>query len=218
MRRPGAKYNRICIRRRIATLVGNCITKDTGEALNMEIKYPQIGVCGLSCKLCPMYHMDSKSKCEGCKSEARMSLGCSFITCAVKKKEIEFCWECNEGDNCERWEKHREAGKKVDSFKCYQKLDDDIHFIQNNGVEQFLSNQNIREEILKDILDNFNEGRSKSYYCIVATVMEIKELEEAVQKAKRDSKGLDIKGKSKILHKILDEIASRKMYKLKLRK
>lgn len=184
----------------------------------MEIKYPQIGICGLSCKLCPRYHMDSKSKCEGCKSEARMSFGCTFITCAVKKKRIEFCWECNESANCEKWKKHREAGKKGDSFKCYQKLDDDIHFIQNNGIEKFLRNQNKREEILKDMLDNFNEGRSKSYYCIAATVMEIKELEEAVLIAKNDSNALGVKDKSKILHKILDEIANKKMYKLKLRK
>lgn len=184
----------------------------------MEIKYPQIGICGLSCKLCPRYHMDSKSKCEGCKSEARISFGCKFITCAVKKKRIEFCWECNESVNCEKWKKHREAGKKGDSFKCYQKLEDDIHFIQNNGIEKFLRNQNKREEILKDILDNFNEGRSKSYYCIAATVMEIKELEEAVLTAKKDSNGLDVKHKSKNLHKILDEIANKKMYKLKLRK
>lgn len=203
---------------RIATLVGNCIIKDIGEVLNMEIKYPQIGVCGLSCNLCPMYHMNSKSKCEGCKSETRISLGCSFITCAVKKKGIEFCWECNESLNCERWKKHREAGKKVDSFKCYQKLEDDICFIQNNGVEQFMRNQNVREEILKGMLDNFNEGRSKSYYCIAVTIMEIEELEEAVRRAKKDFIGLDIKGKSKTLHKILDEIANKKMYKLKLRK
>ncbi len=188
--------------------------------LDRDIKYPQIGICGLSCKLCPMYHMDSKckSKCEGCKSEVRMSLGCKFITCAVKKNQIEFCWECNESVNCQKWKKHREAGKKGDSFKCYQKLEDDIRFIQNNGIEQFMENQNKREEILKDMLDNFNEGRSKSHYCIAATVMEIKELEEAVLKAKKDSSGLDVKSKSKILHMILDEIAHKKMYKLKLLK
>jgi len=184
----------------------------------MEIKYPQIGICGLSCKLCPMYHMRSKSTCEGCKSETRMSLGCKFITCAVKKKEIEFCWECDESVHCEKWQKHREAGKKGDSFKCYQKLEDDIRFIQNNGIEQFLRDQNKREEILKDLLDNFNEGRSKSYYCIAATVMEIKEIEEAVLKAKKESNDLDVKGKSKMLHKILDETANKNMYKLKLRK
>ncbi|NLL53126.1 MAG: DUF3795 domain-containing protein [Peptococcaceae bacterium] len=76
----------------------------------MAIKYPKMGICGLSCQLCPMYHTDANSRCEGCKSKSRMTLGCPFITCAIKKKEVEFCWECKESPNCEKWRKHREAG------------------------------------------------------------------------------------------------------------
>jgi hypothetical protein len=95
----------------------------------MEIKYPEMGICGLSCQLCPMYHTDGNSRCGGCKSKSRMTLGCSFITCAIRKKEIEFCWECMEGPDCEKWRKHREAGAEYDSFKCYQKLEEDIIFI-----------------------------------------------------------------------------------------
>jgi hypothetical protein len=67
------------------------------------------------------------------------------------------------------------------------------------------------------MLKNFNEGRSKSYYCIVATVLEIEEIKEALMRVKKESVGLDIKGKSKILHLILDEIAGKKGYCLKLR-
>lgn len=184
----------------------------------MEIKYPEIGICGLSCRLCPNYHMDTKSRCLGCKSEGRIAVGCPFITCAIKKKGIEFCWDCEESTTCEKWKKHREAGKKVDSFKCYQKLEDDIAFIQNKGVAEFDNLQKDREQLLRGMLQEFNEGRSKSYYCIVATVFEIKELEEALEKARHKSKGLKIKEKSRILHSILDEIASQKKYCLKLRK
>lgn len=184
----------------------------------MEIKYPQIGTCGLSCKLCPMYHTDSKSRCEGCKSKARMSIGCAFITCAIKKKGIEFCWECNENASCVRWKKHREAGKEADSFKCYQKLEDDIDYVHNYGIDQFVELQDIKEKILREMLDTFNEGRSRSYYCIAVTVMEVEELEDAVARANTDSYGLDIKCKSKVLHKIFDGIAEKKKYNLKLRK
>ena len=68
------------------------------------------------------------------------------------------------------------------------------------------------------MLRDFNEGRSKSYYCIAATVLEIEELREALTRAKKESDGLDIKGKSKVLHSILDDIAGKKSYCLKLRK
>ncbi len=188
------------------------------KKLNVQIKYPEIGICGLSCRLCTRYHTESKSRCGGCKSEFRMSAGCPFITCGIKKKGIEFCWQCKENETCKKWRKHREFSKRVDSFKCYQKLENNIAFIQKNGVNEFEKEQKTRENLLKEMLQEFNEGRSKSYYCIAATVLEIEELGEALNKAKKNSFGLEIKGKSKILHSILDELAERKNYYLKLRK
>jgi len=186
--------------------------------LTIEFLYPEIGICGLSCRLCPMYHTDGVSKCQGCKSQNRIAVGCPFITCAVKKKGVEFCWDCNESDQCERWKKHRDSGRKADSFKCYQKLEDDINFIRRNGIKEFEKEQLYREQLLKDMLNKFNEGRSKSYYCIAATVLEINELEEALNRAKEVSAELTIKEKSKLLHSIIDEIAQQKNYHLKLRK
>lgn len=103
----------------------------------MQFQHPELGICGLSCRLCPMYHTEGKSKCDGCKSEFRMGAGCPFITCAVKKKQLEFCWDCLEHKSCEKWNKHRELGKKYDSFKSYQKLEENIEFIKTNGVEEF---------------------------------------------------------------------------------
>jgi hypothetical protein len=147
-----------------------------------------------------------------------MSAGCPFITCALKKKGIEFCWNCQENETCEKWKKHRDSGKKTDSFKCYQKLEDDIAFIQKNGVNEFEKSQIMRENLLKEMLREFNDGRSKSYYCIAATVMEIRELEAALNDARKNSDGLGIKEKSRVLHVILDEIARQRNYYLKLRK
>jgi hypothetical protein len=66
----------------------------------MDVRYPEIGVCGPSCRLCPQYHSAGASRCAGCKSEARMALGCPFITCAVKHRGIEFCFECEDSDSC----------------------------------------------------------------------------------------------------------------------
>ena len=68
------------------------------------------------------------------------------------------------------------------------------------------------------MLQEFNEGRSKTYYCIAATVMEIEELEAALKQARATAENLDLKGKSKLLHGILDGVAAKKQYLLKLRK
>ncbi len=184
----------------------------------MQIEYPDIGICGLSCRLCPMYHTEAESRCFGCMSPTRIAVGCPFFTCAVKRKGIKFCRECEESGTCERWKNHREAGKERDSFKCYQTLEEDISFISWYGVSAFQKIQERRELLLREMLNDFNEGRSKSYYCIAATVLELDELEEALSRAREESGGLDVRARSKTLHRILDEIASRRGYHLRLRK
>ena len=68
------------------------------------------------------------------------------------------------------------------------------------------------------MLQEFNEGRSKAYYCIAATVLEIEELEAALKQARESSKKLDLKGKARFLHAVLDDVAEKKQYYLKLRK
>jgi len=161
--------------------------------------------------------MKTKSKCPGCKTDYRLGGPCSMLHCAMKRN-IEFCGDCEENETCEKWKRHRENGKRYDSFKCYQKLENDIDFIQDNGLAEFRKSQRIRGNLLKKMLDQFNEGRSKSYYCIAVTVLKVDELEEAIVEAKSKSEGLDIKEKAKLLHSILDGIAMKNKYCLKLRK
>jgi hypothetical protein len=182
----------------------------------MKSKYPEIGICGLSCRLCPGYVMKTKSRCRGCKTKWRLVGPCSILHCAVKRN-IEFCNDCQESKTCEKWKRHRKMGKNYDSFKCYQKLEDDIVFIQRYGLAEFRKSQKIREKLLWKMLNNFNEGRSKSYYCLVVTILEVNEIEKALKEATNKSKGLNIKEKAKLLHSILDKIAQKKNYYLKLR-
>lgn len=184
----------------------------------MDIQYPEIGICGLSCRLCPRYHTEGESRCFGCKTESRMAAGCPFITCAIKKKHVEFCGDCEDSLSCDKWKKHREAGKSHDSFKCYQKLEDDIACIQEHGILQFVESQKVREELLKVMLQEFNEGRSKSYYCIAATVLTPDELRDALEEARSKAGGADVKSRSIALHAALDKAAAGKGRILRLRK
>jgi hypothetical protein len=184
----------------------------------MKISYVEIGICGLSCRLCPAYYRETKSKCPGCKSEYRMGAACPFHKCALKKKGIEFCGFCEENKTCGKWSKHREMGKKSDSILCYQKVEDNIAFIQKNGIAEFEKQQKTREQLLREMLAEFNEGRSKTLYCIAATVLEIGELEKVLNEARAKMKGLGIKEKSEKMHSLLNEIANKNNYLLKLRK
>jgi hypothetical protein len=187
-------------------------------AVSMKISHVEIGICGLSCRLCPAYHRETKSRCGGCKSQYRMGAPCPFHNCAIKKKGVEFCWLCGTSDVCEKWRKHRELGKQHDSIKCYQTLEKDIASIRKSGIEEFEDTQKRREKLLRVMLLEFNEGRSKTLYSIAATVFEIEELERTIDEAREKTKDLKLKEKSEILHQKLNEVAEKKNYLLKLRK
>ena len=147
-----------------------------------------------------------------------MKVGCPFITCAVKQRGTEFCWKCPEQENCQKWRERREWGKSHDSFVCYQKLEDNIEFIKSKGISTFAKTQKAKEELITEMLVEFNDGRSKSFYCIAATVMDIEEIKHAIAQARNESKGMDIKGKAKTFHSIINEVAAKRKYSLKLRK
>ena len=179
--------------------------------------YPAAGICGLSCRLCPRYHTDGKSRCGGCKSPFRMGAGCPFITCAVKKKGIEHCTLCAEGETCERWKGHREASRAHDSFVCYQKLEENIAYVREHGLEAFERAQERRERLLARMLSGFDDGRSKTLYTVAATVLEPEELEGAIEAAEVSSPGMTMKEKAKIMRHALEGIAREKRYVLALR-
>jgi hypothetical protein len=147
-----------------------------------------------------------------------MGAGCPFITCAVKRKGIEYCGFCSENRACDNWRGHRAFSLEHDTFVCYQSLENNIAFIRKNGLELFEKVQRIREQLLNEMLEGFNEGRSKRYYCNAATVLKIEELETILVQAKKDATDLDIKEKSRIMHSILNETAEKNQYCLSLRK
>ncbi len=98
-----------------------------------------------------------------------------------------------------------------------------MNFIQKHGVEKFIEQQERRIRLLETMLKSFDDGRSKSFYCIATTLLPITDLETSLDKAERRAKKDDIesddyKAKSKILKGFLNEFAVEKGIELKLRK
>jgi hypothetical protein len=65
------------------------------------------------------------------------------------------------------------------------------------------------------MLNNFNDGRSRSFFCRAAALLDLKNLknslDKAAQKIKTDKiKRNDVKNKAKFLKEIINEIASKK--------
>ena len=86
-----------------------------------------------------------------------------------------------------------------------------LNFIKEQGIEKFARQQKKRIKLLETMIANFNDGRSRSFYCKSAALLDLATLEnsldKAVQKIKADNiKPNDAKTKAKILKGVLSGI------------
>ncbi len=87
-----------------------------------------------------------------------------------------------------------------------------LNFIKEHGIERFVEQQRRRIRLLKKMIAGFDDGRSRSYYCRSAALLDPtgfeRSLEAAARKVKTDHvKPADVKTKARILKGILDELA-----------
>lgn len=180
--------------------------------------YPGVGACGLDCILCPRYYTEGKSKCKGCGSEySYAAIGCKIFRCCVKERSLETCAECSDFP-CSRLDGIDEG----DSFVTHRKIMPNLKFIKEHGIKEFLNEQEKRQKLLKQMLGQFNEGRSRSLYCVAAGSLSVEAVKKSLDLAnnKVKEKGIKdnyLKNKAKVLREILSEIALKECVDLKLR-
>jgi len=186
--------------------------------------YPTIGCCGLDCGLCPRYYTIGSSRCPGCCGPDFFNKhpSCSYITCCAKKRQLEVCAQCDEFP-CSKFESWLENGGEYDSFLTHKKAKPNLDFIRTYGLERLIQQQKKRIDLFEKMIQNFDDGRSKSFYCIATTLLPITDLktslEKTEQRLKADKIDLDdTRIKSKILKELLNESAARNEVELKLRK
>jgi hypothetical protein len=188
-------------------------------AMSTTKKYPTISACGLDCVLCPRYYTEGKSRCGGCGSEYSPAvIGCKVFRCCVKEKGLGICAECSDYP-CPKFE----GIDAADSFITHQKMATNLRSIKEFGIETFLDEQEDRRSLLVGMLDEYNDGRSKSFFCVATTLLPIETLKASMEDAKRraieDSiEEEDKKGKAMILKSSLNEAAMKKNVDLELRK
>ena len=179
-------------------------------------KHPAVGVCGLDCGLCPRYYTVGPSRCPGCSGPDFYNKhpSCSFITCCVKKKNLEVCAECSDFP-CSKFktEEEYEQLNESSSFPSSKKIYPNLNFIKEHGIEIFAEQQKVRIKLLETMLENFNDGRSKSYFCKVAVLTDTESIKNSLDKACLKIRAgkinkIDYRNKAKILKSILNETMS----------
>ena len=172
---------------------------------NIAKRYPTIACCGIDCGLCPRHHADGRSRCPGCFGDnfQEQHPSCSILTCCIKKRQFETCADCADFP-CVKLN----AWDSADSFVTHKNSLKNLRCIRANGLPSFIERQSARIELLKTILKHYDDGRSKSFFCLALTLMPIAAVNAAVEEVKRpENKPNDKKSLAKSLRNVLQEKA-----------
>ena len=131
-----------------------------------------------------------------------------MANCCYKKNNKEVCGCCNNYP-CSRWDNKEKIEK--DSFVTHRKAFFNQDFIKKHGLDLFLSQQQIRIELLETLLNNYNDNRSKSFYCLATALLNLDNIKIIVNFIK-DNKNLEIP----VLKKKISQLAEEENVILKL--
>ncbi|MBE0661558.1 MAG: DUF3795 domain-containing protein [Bacteroidales bacterium] len=177
-------------------------------------QYETIGSCGIDCGLCPRFYTSGNSACPGCGglNFKEKHPSCGFLTCCVIKNKFEVCSDCPEYP-CKRFDSEKNG---YDSFVTHKKVFANLDFIQSKGIEKFLENQKTRMEILNELLNNYDDGRSKGFYCLSCALLPVDKLHETLGFAQNLNNELELKEKSRHIKDFLIKVADSLNIELKL--
>jgi hypothetical protein len=180
---------------------------NSGSSQRPGKRFPTIGVCGLDCGLCPRYYTVGPSRCPGCAGPRFFDKhpSCSFITCCVKEKRLEVCAECRDF-SCSKFKSEEEYSqlKGSSSYPPCARIMPNMKFIREHGINEFMKQQKMRMAMLEKMIERFDDGRSRSFYCRAAALLDATSLGSAIAAADRKIrtdrvKQDDRKTKAKIL-------------------
>ena len=164
-------------------------------------------LCGLNCGLCPMF---IGKYCGGC---GNGNQSCKIARCSLEHGAPEYCYEC-ECYPCEKYEHVDE----FDSFITHRRQKADLEKAKRIGIAAYNAEQSEKIQILQELLDNFNDGRRKIFFCIAVNLLELSELREALAQIETYTKQTELPVKEKSLYaaRVLQRIADRRHIKLRL--
>lgn len=183
---------------------------------NYEREYTLLSLCGLNCGLCPMHHMTNKEKsCPGCGGKGFQK--CRLVTCAQDHGGIEFCYQCSEYP-CSKYD----GIDDFDSFIAHRNQLSNFKKVKEYGLEVYQSVLHQKIEILNHLLENYNDGRRKTFFCTAVNLLELEDLKKAAtdidMKIASCGSTLSLKEKALIAVQLIQSLADQRNVSLKLRR
>ena len=176
-------------------------------------------LCGLNCALCTM-KLDGH--CPGC-GGGEGNQGCPIARCAretaapsdvARPGSVEYCFECAQYP-CQRY---RDIDR-FDSFITHRHQLTDMEKARKIGLPAYHAELKEKAVLLGRLLDGYNDGRHKTFFCLAVNLLELSEVRAAVQKL--DSlvtPSLSAKEKAQMAVQCFEERAQQRNIILKLNK
>lgn len=145
--------------------------------VNNQRRYPFLAACGLNCGLCPRFHTDGNSQCPGCGGEGFLTKrpSCGIISCGRRHGGIDCCL-CDEYP-CKRYE----GADQADSFITHQNMRRNFEKTKEFGLAACQAELEEKMDILRGLLEHYNDGRRKSFFCLAVNRMELRDVRRVLE-------------------------------------
>lgn len=177
-------------------------------------EYPLFSACGLNCGLCPRFYTDGPSRCPGCGAEdfSQKHPSCGILSCC-RRHGVEFCGLCGEYP-CARYD----GVAQYDSFITHRNQMKNFEKIKEIGFETYRAELNRKVTLLNELLNHFDDGKRKSYFCLAVNLLEPEDTELVMSRLAAAGQAVTLKEKAMTAVGLFEEIANKRGITLKLRK
>lgn len=159
-----------------------------------------LSLCGLNCGLCPMR---LGGHCPGC-GGGEGNQSCKIAKCSMSRDTVRYCYECGDYP-CEKYE----AIDEFDSFITHRNRRKDLLKAKEKGMDFYVAEQEEKVRLLQYLLENYNDGRHKNFFCVAVNLMELRDIREIVEKAETltGAEGFTLKEKAACIVKLFKDYA-----------
>ncbi|MEA4822706.1 MAG: DUF3795 domain-containing protein [Clostridiaceae bacterium] len=118
--------------------------------------------------------------CPGCGGGAG-NQGCVIARCSLEHGGYNYCFECSEYP-CTKYN----AITEFDSFITHRNQIIDLEKAKSKGMSVYLAKLEQKATILKYLLENYDDGRRKTFFCLAVNLLELSDVKTVIKNLETD--------------------------------
>jgi len=127
---------------------------------------------------------------------------------------MEYCFQCAEYP-CKKYD----AADLTDSFITHRNQYKDFAKAKAIGLDAYEEALNKKIDILRDLLESYDDGRRKSFFCVAVNLLEVHDIENVTEQLAGEVRtGMPQREKAAIAARLFQAMAEERNIDLKLRK